>query len=320
MKVLNKIKGWFVEEYEDDEEDEEQEEVVEREQLARKVEVPKPSFRDRFKNKKVDDDEEDEEEEETTSSEPVEVQPVEVSVPRENRIVNLVEEEEETEVYEPVEVKEEAPIQEEEEEEFPSRSTRVPLVFEDDNLFPEVEEHEEEPVDVPYEKPLYQGKKESTYVESMKNSNYLKVATEVPKGTKFKPSPIISPIYGILDKNYKKEEIVTRKDKTSESEYRDSSIDKVRKKAFGENKKEEKDKEEPVKEKKVNVNNGKPGVSSVTIADADEYYNDLGLAYNEDYKDMSRVNSNKKKEETKKKDKDDDNLFDLIDSMYKKED
>ena len=151
----------------------------------------------------------------------------------------------------------------------------------------------------------------------MKNSNYLKSSNEVPKGTKFKPSPIISPIYGILDKNYKKEEIVTR-DKTSESEYRDSSIDKVRKKAFGENKKE--DKPEPVKEKKVNVNNGKPGVSSVTIADADEYYNDLGLAYNEDYKDMSRVNSNKKKEETKKKDKDDDNLFDLIDSMYKKED
>jgi len=314
MKVLNKIKGWFVEEYEDEEEDEEQEEVEEREQLARKVEVPKPSFRDRFKNKKVEEDDDDEEE--TTHSEPVEVKPVEVSTPRENRIVNLVEEEE-PQVYEPVEVKEEISIQEEEEEKFPSRSTRVPLVFEDDNLFPEVEETEEEPKDVSYERPLYQGKKESTYVESMKNSNYLKVSQEIPKGTKFKPSPIISPIYGILDKNYKKEEIITR-DKTNESEYRDSSIDKVRKKAYGENKKEEK--EEHVKGKKVDVNNGKPGVSSVTIADADEYYNDLGLAYNEDYKDMSRVNSNKKKEETKKKDKDDDNLFDLIDSMYKKED
>jgi hypothetical protein len=29
MNVFNKIKGWFVEEYEDDEGDEEQEEVVE---------------------------------------------------------------------------------------------------------------------------------------------------------------------------------------------------------------------------------------------------------------------------------------------------
>ena len=312
MKVFNKIKGWFVEEYEDDEEEEEveqQEEVEEREQYARKVEVPKPSFRDRFKNKRIEEENEEEQEE-------VEVQEVEVPVQREQRVVNLVEEEEEPEMYEPTETKEEVPIQEEEEE-FPARSTRVPLVFEDDNLFPE-EEHEEENEEVEYEKPLYQGKKESTYVESMKNSSYLKTSSEPVKGTKFKPSPIISPIYGILDKNYKKEEIVTRKDKTSESEYRDSSIDKVRKKAFGDNKKDEKS--EPVKEKKVNFNNSKPGVSSVTLADADEYYNDLGLAYNEDYKDMSRVNTNKKKEESKKKDKDDDNLFDLIDSMYKKED
>jgi len=310
MNVFNKIKGWFVEEYEDDEGDEEQEEVVEHEQYARKVEVPKPSFRDRFKNKKVEKDDDTEEPKEK------EVEEVEVPVSREpSRIVNLVEEpEEEPQVYEPVEVQKEVPIEEDEEEKFPSRSTRVPLVFEDDNLFQE-EEPVEEKEEVEYERPLYQGKRESTYVESMKNSSYLKSTSEPIKGTKFKPSPIISPIYGILDKNYKKEEIVTRKDKTSESEYRDSSIDKVRKKAFGDNKKEEK--HETVKEKKVNVNNGKPGVSSVTIADADEYYNDLGLAYNEDYKDMSRVNSNKKKEETKK---DDDNLFDLIDSMYKKED
>ena len=306
MKVLNKIKGWFVEEYEDDEEeDEEQEEVVEHEQLARKVEVPKPSFRDRFKNKKIDDEEEEEQEEgdeePASSDEPDEFQPVEVNVPRENKVVNLVEEEEEeTQVYEPVEVPRETPIQEEGEEEFPSRSTRVPLVFEDDNLFSEEEDVHEETHEEEYEKPLYQGRRESTYVESMKDSNYLKPSSEVPKGTKLKPSPIISPIYGILDKNYKKEEIITRDDKVSNNNARDNSIDKVRKKAFGDNKKEEP--KEQSKEKKVNVNNGKPGVSSVTIADADEYYNDLGLAYNEDYKDMSRVNTNKKKDESTKKD------------------
>lgn len=51
----------------------------------------------------------------------------------------------------------------------------------------------------------------------------------------FKPTPIISPVYGILDKNYKKEDITPRKKITSEN-YRKSkavTIDDVRNKAFG---------------------------------------------------------------------------------------
>ncbi len=51
----------------------------------------------------------------------------------------------------------------------------------------------------------------------------------------FKPTPIISPIYGILDKNYHKEDISSKK--VARSEYRDPSkpltIDEVRKKAYG---------------------------------------------------------------------------------------
>ncbi len=48
----------------------------------------------------------------------------------------------------------------------------------------------------------------------------------------FKPSPIISPIYGILDKNYKKEEIVEKKEvyKPSPTE---KNYDYVRRKAYG---------------------------------------------------------------------------------------
>lgn len=53
----------------------------------------------------------------------------------------------------------------------------------------------------------------------------------------FKPTPIISPVYGILDKNYRKEEIKTRKIVSSyEYEYRSNEkvdIDDVRKKAYG---------------------------------------------------------------------------------------
>ena len=51
----------------------------------------------------------------------------------------------------------------------------------------------------------------------------------------FKPTPIISPIYGVLDRNYHKEDISSKK--ITHSEYRDPSkpltIDEVRKKAYG---------------------------------------------------------------------------------------
>ena len=49
----------------------------------------------------------------------------------------------------------------------------------------------------------------------------------------FKPTPIISPVYGVLDKNYHKEDIVSREDVTDVKESKISSIDAVRNKAYG---------------------------------------------------------------------------------------
>ncbi len=50
----------------------------------------------------------------------------------------------------------------------------------------------------------------------------------------FKPTPIISPVYGILDKNYHKEDIVTRKEVIQQaSESKEPSIDSIRNKAYG---------------------------------------------------------------------------------------
>ena len=49
---------------------------------------------------------------------------------------------------------------------------------------------------------------------------------------KFKPSPVISPVYGILDKNYKKEDILPRA--SSEGTLpKVMDVDRVREKAFG---------------------------------------------------------------------------------------
>ena len=49
----------------------------------------------------------------------------------------------------------------------------------------------------------------------------------------FKPTPIISPVYGILDKNYHKEDIVSRKDTKPITNDSEPSIDSIRNKAYG---------------------------------------------------------------------------------------
>ena len=188
--------------------------------------------------------------------------------------------------------------------------------------------------------------------------------------TTFKPSPIISPIYGILDKNYKKEDIVQKREihLTSDYERRNLTVDDVRKKAYGTlsddliddmdrgleevAKTEEKESDNLLIDLSSDIS--KPQVKEVTVGDAEEYYDDLGLEYNVDYKDgaveaskepvvsenVSEEVSEKKNDEvpeakevidniTSKEEKspndihiekndtdDDDNLFDLIDSMY----
>ena len=192
--------------------------------------------------------------------------------------------------------------------------------------------------------------------------------------TTFKPSPIISPIYGILDKNYKKDDVVQKKEVRLSSVYSrgNLSVDDVRDKAYGrhENSKtnvletqptpkfeEESDEDENLL---IDLNDEKkPKVKEITVGDAVEYFQDLGLEYNVDYVDASKEkqtqktedsieeeikeelekevpNSDSKKEQNvvdnnvEKKDyevkeesgttttlDDDDNLFDLIDSMYK---
>ena len=134
----------------------------------------------------------------------------------------------------------------------------------------------------------------------------------------FKPSPIISPIYGILDKNYKKEDIVSKEgtERTGGSfERHRVTVDEVRKKAYGtltdelvddmdrelENVEEEKTsaQEEETLLVDLSKDSDKPAVKEITVGDAVEYYDDLGLEYNVDYKDASL--EKKKKEKVEKR-------------------
>ena len=295
MKLIEKLKNVFFEEVPEDEDEEELPQT-----FAKKIEVPK-------------------------KAEPPKVQ----EFKREER--SIIQEEEESE--------EESDKFIEEEEEKKEEST-FPMMFDDDDFLEDDKEEETREIPVVYkredreERELYQGKKELSYIESVRKPNYshTKSYYEEKETKGFRPSPIISPVYGVLDKNYRKEEVVAKKETKVSTGRNNFDLDAVRNKAFGRDDEEISDKktreskvEEEKEDKKIyDVNNNKPQVNRVTLADADEYYNDLGLAYNVDYSDASRNNNTrtaKYNNKNNKKDKDvDDNLFDLIDSMYNKED
>ena len=170
----------------------------------------------------------------------------------------------------------------------------------------------------------------------------------------FTPTPIISPIYGILDKNYKKDDIVTKKEIILSSAPQKIDLDTVREKAYGDlssnisqsmEKKAYDDEDnfdlddsEDIDDALYDLNDegSSPAVKKVTVGDAEEYFNELGLEYNIDYKDTSlekERNQDKKRRTTTKNDKEEEqlenkvdndeeddglesNLFDLIESMY----
>lgn len=184
------------------------------------------------------------------------------------------------------------------------------------------------------EKPLYQAsKKDSDYGEYVKK-DYAGAYEKKQEHSGFKPSPIISPIYGVLDKNYKREEIREKKEVRISSFSRDElDVDAVRRKAYGDLTDElqefprERSFESPLDDEEnllVDLSNEEPlSVNKVTVGDAEEYFEDLGLEYNKDYIDASKekATGRRVKEHAQKhqEDADDDNLFDLIDSMYNEE-
>ena len=333
MKLLDKLKNAFFEEVEEEEDD-----TIEiPKTYAKKVEVPKKksSF---FKK---DEDEEDDDDDDDIFKD-------DVKEKKEEKKINHVKIEDHSDFNETQEI----PVAKEEVE-VPKV---VPMVFDEEDFETDIKEDfsksfiEDDDTPLPYQEvkkieneKIYPAKEEEKnernhdYISSMRDSNnsfatftrttYTKTTT-----TTFKPSPIISPIYGILDKNYRKEEVVAKREtRISTSSYKKPDLDSVRNRAFAsidEEKEVTKPKALMDKKKENNhnvydVNNTKPQVSKVTLADADEYYNDLGLAYNVDYSDASRNNTRSSKYNVKDKKNDrkpvDDNLFDLIDSMYSRE-
>ncbi len=308
MKLLDKLKNVFFEEVEEEEEDVPK-------SYAKKVEVPKKKM-DFLK------------EEEKNKKEEV----------KENRLHQEEKAEEVMVEEDTTNIEKSFPMMFDDDDFLEDNSKNQTEHFSVSNKENEIDSKKAEIFEYNEQKELYPGRESVKKSENIPKTtySYSKTYYEEKEVKGFRPSPIISPIYGILDKNYRKEEVITKKEVRISASYGKPDLDSVRNKAFGDDESTKTVKKSRVTKKSVeedkdqklyDVNNTKPQVNKVTLADADEYYNDLGLAYNVDYSDASRDNhttttrSAKYGKEKKKDKKDvDDNLFDLIDSMYNKED
>lgn len=237
-------------------------------------------------------------------------------------------------------------------EEIPLENERELFKAENTFKFPEFDEEEfvtsyeppkvKEPVKL-VRKVDYERKPENVYYESKVKitrenpSRRERVVTKEEKTKKvFRPSPVISPVYGILDKNYKKEDIVTVEKNVKVKKTID--VDMVRKKAFGTLEDDiEKTLNEPIEnfynentksidellndsiDETIEIKCSEP----VEVENYEESYNDFSNNIEEE---LDKVDENlevieevPKREETKEYVEEDtleNDLFDLIDSMY----
>ena len=160
---------------------------------------------------------------------------------------------------------------------------------------------------------------------------------------KFRPTPIISPVYGVLDQNYKKEDVIVKKDILRRPN--ELSLDEVRKRAFGSleeeleenltNTKEIKIEKESTKEKIKEIE--KPidkmktigelieeDNKNIEIPEIDSIEEDTKEYNKNDHEIINDIPKNTiddllSREETETKDEideDEADLFSLIDSMY----
>ena len=168
-------------------------------------------------------------------------------------------------------------------------------------------------------------------IEEEKPKTYHEVYNP-PKEEKkvFKPSPIISPVYGFLDKNYQKEELIQ---KTNEYNPRKASVDEIRDKAYGSlesdiettlfgnnrvlfEEKNEKDETEKIKEEK-SIDEITDDYNSNTIKEKPRHQS----LKEDDLTDLLEAEMSKSEKTEKRKPRkiSDKELFNLIDSMYEGE-
>jgi len=328
MGILNKIKGIFMEEVEEvvDEDTKALEKIKEKPPVAKKIETPREEKEEKtpvvLEPPVVEPIVEEESYDHTKEfSKPIEVEEIEHRFPMDFDDKDF----EMDERKDKLEVKEELPKEEPVYEEV----VESPVLYHEKRVDKKVEYEYE------YEEPT----KAEAYVEKAHSK------------TGFQRSPIISPVWGILDKNYRKEEIVSKREIRLTTNNKKADLDLVREKAYGDLAnditesihEEEKNEVEVIDDDKEEDSikdnllydlseNARPSVKVVTMGDAEEYFNELGLEYNVDYKvakeepaegkekiikdEKVPVKIENKKEEVEEDDLQDDELINLIDAMY----
>ena len=172
------------------------------------------------------------------------------------------------------EIKEEKPV-------LKREHRRTPVIFDEEDFIVEEEKMAPREVSDDYDrKHLYGGYKD-----------------DKPK-EKFKPSPVLSPVYGYVGVSPVLEQPRSKKtasyNELYEQDKKDAvTIDKIRQKAYGvEIPTDDEDNLGLLYDMK---NEEKPAISKITIGDAEEYFEDLGLEYNVDYKDSTKAKEDNKR-------------------------
>lgn len=125
-------------------------------------------------------------------------------------------------------------IEEISEDKEPEEKAKTPVFFTDrdfdDLVSPKKrsDKHEKPAVKIPEEKKKVDSEKPKPYGGSYSSTTIVQREKQL-----FKPTPIISPVYGVLDKNYHKEDIVDRKDREPYVSVDGLSVDSIRNKAYG---------------------------------------------------------------------------------------
>ncbi len=254
----------------------------------------------------------------------------------------VIEEQEELEPVLDIEpnFKEPEPIRKEFVDDFETSKKRTPLLDETIEVperdlykvnntfnFPmDVDDNDFMPVDLPKRNP------NALEIEQKKIDveKYIvkKTETKVVREGPFKASPVISPVYGIMDKNYKKEDIIVKqKIEVVTTNHQESDLDKVRKKAFGTLEDEiETTLEKPFTDFYKEVEEVVPTKSVddllIDAMDEPEEIKEENISNNK--VEESSLNETFKLDEVIKEMKktaaelesEEDDLFDLIDSMY----
>ena len=271
-------------------------------------------------------------EEEEVYEEPIKKEVIKVEIPAPEV---AKEEPKEKEVVKP-EVKKEPVIVEPKKEE-PKKPAPV---FFDDKDFENIERRVAKPKSEPKKKKEEEPKRVAYQMSKQRLHEEKK---------SFKPSPIISPVYGVLDKNYHKDDIVPKREFRTDRVGGELTIDDVRNKAYGtleddidatlfETKKEEEKKapmngleDDIFKDLELDMEKDEMTMDShVEVEDDAEFQLDEPKKEDENLVEeaMNMEEETPKKErkrratpeEDTEDDLDDSDLFHLIDSFYEKRD